>query len=84
MDKKERIGRKEGNGLERIAALQRNNHGEIINFITTNGRVISYRKALLEAENGLIDGVQTSEDESGNTILVPELEQSFDDLPTLF
>jgi hypothetical protein len=70
--------------VESIAALHRNHNGEIINFVTTNGRVISYRKALQEAESGIIDGVQTIKDEYGNLTLLPELEQSFDHLPTLF
>jgi hypothetical protein len=70
--------------VEKIAALHRNHFGEIINFVTTNGRVISYRKALMEAANGLIDGIQTTEDENGNLILTPELEHSFDHLEDLF
>lgn len=70
--------------MERIAALHRNHNGEIINFVTTNGRVISYRKAIMEAESGLIEGVQTRRDENGHLMLMPELDQSFDHLPDLF
>lgn len=70
--------------LEEIAAIHRNHYGDIINFVTTNGRIISYRKALMEAESGLIGGVQTKEDDLGNLIIIPELEQSFDHLPNLF
>jgi regulatory protein YycI of two-component signal transduction system YycFG len=70
--------------VESIAALHRNHNGEIINFVTTNGRVISYRKALMEAESGLIQGVQAIQDENGNSLLMPEYEKSFDHLPDLF
>ena len=70
--------------LESITALHRNHHGEIINFVTTNGRVISYRKALMEVESGLIQGIQAIQDENGNLLLMPEHNESFDHLPDLF
>ncbi|MEH7545288.1 hypothetical protein FB550_102132 [Neobacillus bataviensis] len=70
--------------METITAIQRNYNGEIINFVTSEGRVISYRKALLDVEQGLIQGLQTVQDTNGALSLMPELEQSFDDYPNLF
>ncbi|CRK83851.1 DUF3892 domain-containing protein [Neobacillus massiliamazoniensis] len=70
--------------MEKIVAVHRNYFGDIISFVTSNGRVISYQKALLEAENGLLQGVQTKAGDVGNLVLYPELEQSFDHYPELF
>ena len=70
--------------MEKFIATHRNHNGEIINFVTSEGRVISYRKALLDVENGLIEGIQMVEDENGNTYLVPENNDSFDYLPNTF
>ena len=47
--------------VETIVAVERNYLGDIISFKTSNDRIISYRKALLEAEEGLLDGVKLSE-----------------------
>ena len=70
--------------MESIVALHRNYFGEIINFVTSEGRIISYRKAILEAENGLIQGVQAIEEEHGRMSLIPESDQSFDQYPDLY
>ncbi|MBV7508032.1 DUF3892 domain-containing protein [Bacillus sp. sid0103] len=70
--------------MESIVALHRNYFGEIINFVTSEGRIISYRKALHEAENGLIQGVQAIEEEHGQMTLIPEGSQSFDQYPDLY
>lgn len=70
--------------VESIVALHRNHFGEIISFVTSEGRIISYRKAVMDAENGLIHGVQTTEAPDGIISLIPEPEQSFDDYPNLF
>ncbi|MFJ7725625.1 DUF3892 domain-containing protein [Neobacillus sp. NPDC097160] len=70
--------------METIAGVHRNHFGEIISFVTSGGRIISYRKALMEAENGLIQGVQTIHDTDGNMSLMPEPDQSFDQYPNLF
>ncbi|QIZ09642.1 hypothetical protein HFZ78_25625 [Priestia megaterium] len=70
--------------MESIVALHRNSFGEIINFVTSEGRIISYRKAILEAENGLIQGVQAIEEEHGRMSLIPESNQSFDQYPDLY
>jgi hypothetical protein len=73
-----------GESVETFIATHRNHKGEIINFVTSEGRVISYRKALIDVENGLIDGIQMVEDGKGNTYLIPDNNNSFDDLPDLF
>jgi hypothetical protein len=75
---------KEGKVLEEFIAIHRNHNGDIINFVTSEGRVISYRKALMDVENGLIEGIQMIDDGNGNTYLVPENNDSFDNLPNLF
>lgn len=70
--------------MESVVGLHRNHFGKIISFVTSTGRVISYRKALMEVENGIIQGVQTKEDANGHMVLSPELEETFDDYPNLF
>jgi hypothetical protein len=70
--------------MESIVALHRNHFGDIISFVTSGGRIISYRKALIEAELGVIHGVQTIMDEFGKILLFPEPEQSFDHYPDLY
>lgn len=70
--------------METVVALHRNHFGEIISFVTSEGRIISYQKALMEAANGVIKGVQAIEDYNGNLVLSPELEQSFDHYPDFF
>jgi hypothetical protein len=70
--------------VETLVALHRNHFGEIISFVTSGGRVISYQKALMEAENGLIKGVYANENLEGRLVLSPEQDQSFDDFPNLF
>ncbi|WML53821.1 hypothetical protein RCG17_03870 [Neobacillus sp. PS3-12] len=70
--------------MEKFIATHRNHSGEIINFVTSEGRVISYRKALMDVENGLIEGIQKVEDGNGNIYLVPENNDSFDYLPNIF
>jgi hypothetical protein len=70
--------------VETVVGLHRNHFGDIISFVTSGGRVISYQKALMEAANGVIQGVQTIEDYDGKLILSPEQDQSFDHYPNLF
>ncbi|MDQ1001850.1 hypothetical protein QFZ28_002250 [Neobacillus niacini] len=70
--------------METVVGLHRNHFGDIISFVTSGGRVISYQKALMEAANGVIQGVQTIEDYDGKLILSPEQDQSFDHYPNLF
>jgi hypothetical protein len=70
--------------VETIVALHRNHFGEIISFVTSEGRIISYRKALVEAENGVIQGLQAIEEQDGSISLMPGVDQSFDHYPNLF
>jgi hypothetical protein len=70
--------------VETVVALHRNHFGEIISFVTSGGRVISYQKALMEAANGVIQGVQATEGFDGKLVLSPEQEQSFDHFPNFF
>jgi hypothetical protein len=70
--------------LENIVALHRNHSGEIISFQTSAGRIISYRKAIQEVENGLIDGVEIDLDLNGDMFLLPKTETSFDDFPQIY
>lgn len=57
--------------MEKLIAVQRNIFGEVINFQTSSGRIISYRKALQEVESGIIGGVEIIE-EDGLQKLIPE------------
>jgi hypothetical protein len=54
--------------LEEIVAVDRDHSGNIISFKTNTGRIISYRKAIQEIEQGKISGVMLKE-------------QTFSDLP---
>ena len=76
--------KKDGEYMETFVALHRNHFGEIISFVTSEGRVISYQKALMEVENGTIEGIQAQENPDGSVHLIPETEQSFDQFPDLF
>lgn len=57
---------------EQLTGVYRNNAGHIISFLTSEGRVISYRKALMEAEEGSLSGVSIEELDS------TELPRSFE------
>ncbi|MGJ7909473.1 DUF3892 domain-containing protein [Neobacillus sp. LXY-1] len=70
--------------METIVALHRNHFGEIINFVTSGGRVISYQKALIETENGELQGVQSIEGIDGAPTLMPLNDSSFEHYPNLF
>lgn len=72
--------------MEEISKVQRNYHGDIISFQTTSGRIISYRKAVLEASEGLIQGVTLNENEWGETELSSMTvdDGSFNDYPSIF
>jgi hypothetical protein len=70
--------------VETIVAIHRNHFGEIISFVTSSGRIISYQKAVMEIENGMIHGVMAVADNSGLTKLIPEENETFDTFPNLF
>jgi hypothetical protein len=69
--------------VENIVALHRNHYGEIISFQTSSGRIISYRKALLEVENGLIEGLELDTDVNGELYISPT-DKTFDDYPQIY
>ncbi len=71
--------------MEEIIKVQRNYHGEIINFQTSTGRIISYRKAVLEVSEGMLQGVSILENEWGEAELMSyKTNNNFDDYPTIF
>ena len=72
--------------MEEITKVQRNHHGEIISFQTSTGRIISYRKAVLEASEGLLQGVSVLENDWGESELTSGVmnDSSFHDYPTIF
>lgn len=69
--------------METIIAVERNFSGDIISFKTSNGRVISYRKAIMEIQLGNINGVQMEEnvDEEGALLAIVDTFESF---PTIY
>lgn len=69
---------------EQLVAVHRNYLGEVISFQTSKGRIISYRKAIEEANIGKISGVQIEEGLDGNPYLIPDALSSFDDMPTKY
>jgi hypothetical protein len=75
-----------GQKMEEITKVQRNYHGDIISFQTSGGRIISYQKAVLEAAEGLLHGVELHENEWGEyEIYSSELaDKGFDEYPTIF
>ncbi|MCM3588637.1 hypothetical protein M3182_23460 [Mesobacillus maritimus] len=48
---------------EQLTGVYRNHAGEAISFLTSEGRVISYRKALAEIEGGSLATANLSENE---------------------
>jgi hypothetical protein len=72
--------------MEEITKVQRNYHGDIISFQTSGGRIISYRKAVLEASEGLLQGVDLSENEWGEYEISSSdiTDKGFDGYPTIF
>lgn len=69
---------------EQLVAVHRNYLGEIISFQTSKGRIISYRKAMKEVEDGIITGVTIEERQDGTPYLTPALTSSFDELPNVY
>ncbi|MGM0751181.1 MAG: DUF3892 domain-containing protein [Bacillota bacterium] len=72
--------------MEEISRVQRNYHGDIISFQTSSGRIISYRKAVLEASEGLLQGVVLNENEWGEIELssMSVDDGSFNHYPPIF
>ncbi|MGM0845435.1 MAG: DUF3892 domain-containing protein [Bacillota bacterium] len=55
--------------MEEITKIQRNHGGQIISFQTSSGRIISYQKAIMEAQEGSLTGVSIELDDNGLTQL---------------
>lgn len=72
------------NLTETLVAVHRNQNGEILSFQTSQGRIISYRKALIEAEEGKINGVQLQEGTNGTSYLTPVNDFSFETYPEIY
>jgi hypothetical protein len=70
--------------MENIVALHRNHNGDILSFQTSTGRIISYRKAIQEVENGVLDGVQLEMGSNGEMYLSPTTDETFDALPRFY
>ena len=72
---------------EKIVACQKNAFGNIINFQTSSGRIISYRKAVAEIENGIILGAEIIYNSQSEIPIIQSIEQeecgSLDDLPSI-
>lgn len=69
---------------EQLVAIHKNHAGDIISFQTSSGRIISYRKALLEASDGYISGVNINEMVDGSASLVSENGQGFEQFPNIY
>ncbi|MGD6966734.1 DUF3892 domain-containing protein [Rossellomorea vietnamensis] len=72
--------------MEEITKIQRKHDGQIISFQTSSGRIISYQKALMEAQEGNLTGVSFGLDEDGMTHLSNSVDgdTGFSDLPEIF
>ncbi|WP_168413055.1 DUF3892 domain-containing protein [Bacillus salacetis] len=72
--------------MEEITKIQRHPNGQIISFQTSTGRIISYQKAVMEANEGLLAGVSVDFDEEGFSQLADNYNQgsAFSDLPEIF
>ncbi|MBT2685863.1 DUF3892 domain-containing protein [Bacillus sp. ISL-37] len=69
---------------EQLVAIHKNTAGEIISFQTSSGRIISYRKALLEANTGTISGVNIFEGADGTTSLISTDGSGFEQYPDIY
>ncbi|MBT2677799.1 DUF3892 domain-containing protein [Bacillus sp. ISL-35] len=69
---------------EQLVAVHKNNAGEIISFQTSSGRIISYRKALLEASAGNISGVNINDETDGISSLISADGADFQTYPDIY
>ncbi|MCM3571577.1 DUF3892 domain-containing protein [Mesobacillus subterraneus] len=69
---------------EQLVAIHKNNAGEIISFQTSSGRIISYRKAIMEASTGTISGVNINEGVDGTNSLVSADGSGFEQYPDIY
>lgn len=69
---------------EQLIAVHKNHAGEIISFQTSSGRIISYRKALMEVSAGNISGVNIMEETNGNSSLLTADGSDFQTYPEIY
>jgi hypothetical protein len=69
---------------EQLVAIHKNHAGEIISFQTSSGRIISYRKALHEAAEGTISGVNIYNGGDGLASLVSDAGLELDQFPDIY
>lgn len=69
---------------EQLIAIHKNHSGDIISFQTSSGRIISYRKALQEAAEGTITGVNIQEGGDGFSSLMSTDGQPFEHYPDIY
>jgi len=74
------------NRKETFIAVQKNEDGDIINFKTSDGRVLSYREALQEVQQGAIGGVNIFTGKDGEQYIRGNADgdptNNLDNLPT--
>lgn len=64
--------------MEHLIAIERNSNGEIISFQTSTGRVISFRKALQEIEEGKIIGAALNDRVENELPAIMNIKEEFD------
>jgi hypothetical protein len=69
--------------MERIIALDRNHKGDIISFQTSEGRIISYMKAVDECKLGVIEGLKI-DSVTENAQYSPGDDQIFAEFPNIY
>jgi hypothetical protein len=81
-----RFHKERGVTMEYIVAVQRNSTGGIISVQTSKGRIISYQKALMEAEAGMLGGTEIQWNKDGNRILLNKMSEDiyFSDFPSIY
>ncbi|WP_409251111.1 DUF3892 domain-containing protein [Bacillus sp. SCS-153A] len=72
--------------MEEITKIQRNHDGQVIGFQTSTGRIISYQKALMEAQDGVLSGVRIEYDGEGVSQLANSYtgDVTFSEYPEIF
>jgi hypothetical protein len=69
---------------EQLTGVFKNHAGEVISFQTSYGRIISYRKAIMEAESGRITGVSIKQTETEGEFELPYEIENVSSLPDYY
>jgi hypothetical protein len=72
------------NEQETFVPVPKNHHGDIISLKTSTGRVLSYRKALMEVESGAISGFRVVKERYIRSNPDGDAPNNLDHLPTFF